>query len=438
MPDRVSGAFKGDISLKTQTSPMIKLTQNGLLQTLPGFEKKWTLAELLETCDPLAGEPLAARNEAMQKILPVAEELYGELSEAARLRYDFWKQLRPRRIEERKFEYTVKISGTYRWELTLNHEGLFYKDLTPLYGQQPGQVHEQLFSDFWFCGPLMPIPGLATRKWLVAHIRDAFLQSGSPAGYAHFKLFEYPHFVNMPQWEDGDYRAMGYVYLRPYGIEHGRSNWHDGLVYCGFISFERLLADPKGLERTISPEIQAEILEFLPIKTPTAANAEIEIEPNAESKRLFMENGGNLHYIGRDGFMDVYRATPAEEAAWRQELIEKYTRRLGVEDNETVLTGIAETLEYNGVKNLADLLCEAAKTATLKARQSIAQVLVQKFDPEKGAEVMLSLLDLEDEGSYWRNYVFNAFFRMRNSRLGFSCAVASAIDHPSKCVECGP
>ena len=31
-------------------------------------------------------------------------------------------------------------------------------------------------------------------------------------------------------------------------------------------------------------------------------------------------NGGNKMYIGKDGFLDVYRATVEEEAAWREKL----------------------------------------------------------------------------------------------------------------------
>ena len=87
-----------------------------------------------------------------------------------------------------------------------------------------------------------------------------------------------------------------------------------------------------------------------------------------------------------------------------------------MEGNETVLSGLAQTLQYNGVENVGDLLVEAAKTAAPKAKQALAKILAEKFDPERGAETLISLLEWEAETDYWRNYVFNSFFRMRDNR----------------------
>ncbi len=391
---------------------MIQFTENGIRQEL-GTTKKWSVAELLEAYEPLSGEPLAVRNEAMKALIPLAEELYGELSETALLRYDFWKQLLPRRIAEQKFMYTTKVTNTYEWELTINPEGLFYKDVSPEYSQVPGKVHEQLFSDFWFFGPLLPIPDLQVRKQLVANIRNAFAQVGSPASYKHFELFEYPMGLDGPSWEEGDHNAMDFGIVRIYGIEMGATNWREGLVYLSYTSFEQFLTRPDGLGAKLSPGFKAAIENYLGRRAkrqqaPGASDNEI-------SKQLFMESGGNVHNIGRDGFMEEYKATAAEEAAWRAELIEKYTQRLGEEDNETVLASLAETLAYNGVKNVSERCCEAAKTATPKAQQAIAELLIKKFDAEKGAEVLIDLLKYEAEESYWRNYVFNRLFRMRDN-----------------------
>ncbi|MEZ4934453.1 MAG: hypothetical protein R2788_20290 [Saprospiraceae bacterium] len=400
---------------------MLTFLENTILQQIDGFERNWTVPELLETYNPLAGEPLAVRNEAMKRLLPMAEMVYDELSEAAILRYEFWKQLQPRRIEEHQYKYSVKISQAYQWELTLHAEGLFYKDLTPQFGQTPGKVHEQLFSDFWFYGPLKPLPDLSTRKWLVAHIRNAFLQVG-PVSQKHFQLFEYPNLIDTPKWEEGGAVSQDYVIMRPFGIEYGRSNWHDGLVYTGFISFERFLADPVAVEHLISPVIRTELLAYLtpkacppPKKETTAWEERFTVQP-LDPKQLFMESGGNIHNIGRDGNLDSYHATPAEEALWRAELIEKYTERLQLEENETVLRLLAQSLEYNSVKNISDLLYEAGKNASPKQQQSIAQLLIKEYDIEKGATLLITMLGYEDEESYWRNYVFNRMFRMRDSK----------------------
>ena len=106
------------------------------------------------------------------------------------MRYDFWKQFNPDRIVEQKFQYTTKVTNTYQWELTIDSKGLHYKDISGDYTSQLGALTDQLFSDFWFYGPLLPIPDLSLRKLLVATIRNAFIQAGSPASYKHFELFK--------------------------------------------------------------------------------------------------------------------------------------------------------------------------------------------------------------------------------------------------------
>ena len=397
---------------------MLEFKENTLHQTTGSFHKIWTIPELLETHDPLPGEPLAERNAAMQQVIWMAEEMFSDLSEAARLRYDFWKLLMPRRISEQRFEYTTKITNTYHWELTINELGLFYKDISGEYDGRAGRVSEQLFSDFWFYGPLLPIPDLQVRKQLVAAIRNAFVQAGSPASYKHFDLFEYPQQPVSPMhWTFGDYKASDDIIVRDYGIELSSSNWRDGLAWLGFLSFEHFLTVPPPAGSIITPEIRAGIEKFLTRKaTPQRTEDQTAQDDNAVSKRLFMDNGGQVHYIYLDGDGAKYSASPNEEAAWRAELIEQYTRRLSEEDNEPTLVHIARGLELNGVKNVGDLLFQATKKASPKVKQTLAKLLVDKTDPERGAEVLISLLEYEAETDYWRNYVFNSFFRMRNNQ----------------------
>lgn len=392
---------------------MVQFSINNIVQEVYGVKRTWTIPELLETYEPLGGEPLAERNEVMKRILPSAEEQFSQLSETARLRYEFWKQLRTTRIEERSYRYSVTISDTYRWELTINPSGLFYKDLTPMYGQQAGQVHEQLFSDFWFYGPLMPVPDLETRQQLVANIRNAFLQVG-PVSQQHFPLFEYPALPIDRFWEEGDHNRKDFVNLRPFGIEFGAQNWHDGLMYLVFVPFERLLADAKALEKWISPGIQSEILQHLSVKGSSPLRQQSE-EKNPESKRIFMENGGMHHYIMRD-YADTYKPGPGDEERWRKELVADYSERLKTEDKREVLYHLATALRYSGVANLEALLLEAAKGPNLKARQAIGQVLAELFNSDAGAEVTLSLLEFEQESDYWRNYVFSALGNMRDNK----------------------
>ncbi len=397
---------------------MLELTENTIIQTPGGQAKIWTIPELLETPDPLPGEALAERNKAMQQAVVMAAEVYSELSETALLRYDFWKQLQPQRISEQRFEYTTKVTNTYHWELTINEAGLRYKDISGEYNAMPGKVSEQLFSDFWFYGPLLPIPDLNLRKLLVATIRNAFMQAGSPASYKHFDLFEYPvQPVSPLHWVIGDYKVNDFITVRDYGIETGASNWHDGQLYLDYCSFENFLTVPPREGSIITPEIRAEIEKLIARQT-TSERAEDRAAPddNAESKRLFMDNGGQTHYIHLDGFGDVYKATAVEEAAWRAELIEQYTRRLSEEDHETTLAHIASTLGLNGVENVGDLLFEAAKTANPKVQQALAKIQIEQYDAERGAEALIALLEYETETDYWLNYVFNSFFKMRDNR----------------------
>ena len=135
-----------------------------------------------------------------------------------------------------------------------------------------------------------------------------------------------------------------------------------------------------------------------------------------ESKRLFMENAGQVYQIHRDGFGDRYHATPAEENQWRRELIEQYDRRIREEDNGVVLAQIARNMQANYVRDVEDRLVEAATHAQPLARLGLAEALFEVFNSERAAEMLISLLDLQAEGDYWRNLVFNAFARMRDNR----------------------
>lgn len=424
---------------------MLKFTDTGIQQSTPGFEKDWSIPALLETYNPLQGETLYVRNGAMRRSVELAMEMYSDLSEAARLRYDFWKQIRPERIEKEEFKYSVKITNTYQWALTINAEGLFYKDISGQFSPRPGTIYEQLFSDFWFYGPLMPLPDLHTRKWIIAKIRNAFIQAGSSASYQHFQCFEYPNFPVSPlQWTDGDEKVSDFVTVRDFGIEWGRSNWHDGLVYLNFLSFEHFLTVPLPEYVPITPEIHVEINELINAKIASdKANisrsdafrqAQTErlgfpvgehhseksnkarLAATAESKRLFMDNGGQTHYIFLDGDGDRYSATPAEEAEWRVELLEQYAKLIQKEEKGSILVHISRNMGYNGATNVEALLLAAAENASPKAKQGLAQALVEVCNSDKGAEILISLLELEAQDSNWRDYVFNSFFRTRKNR----------------------
>jgi len=210
---------------------------------------------------PLKFEPLAVRHKAMIALLPIAEAAYKNLSETGRLCYDFWRLIQPERIVERRFKYTTKVVDTYDWSLTLSSKGLVYKDKSKEFCTSD-TVYRQLLSDFWFYGPRMPIPDLSIRQQLVAGIRSAFREDG-PVATRHFPLFEYPNTKHELGWKTGDTKVQDFVYVRNYGIEIGQTNWHDGLVFLDFVSFERFLTG-QGLEdHRFKPNVKTAIQEHL-------------------------------------------------------------------------------------------------------------------------------------------------------------------------------
>ena len=384
---------------------MLQFNGNTIQQHTPSFEKDWSIPELFETYNPLPGETLSARNDAMRRSVDMAMEIYSDLSETALLRYDFWKQLRPERIEPEEFKYSIKITDTYQWTLTINAEGLFYKDVSGQFSQRLGTIYEQLFSDFWFYGPLMPLPDLHTRKWIIAKISNAFIQAGSPASYQHFQFFEYPSFPVSPlHWTDGDAQVSDFVTVRDFGIEWGRSNWHDGLVYLNFLSFEHFLNVPLPEYVPITPTMCSEINALIQ-KAQKASEKAVTVRPNeeeptagltysgehysekstitqhadnSESKQLFMDSGGQTHYIFLDGNGDRYSATPAEEAKWRKELLEHYAKRIQEEDNPAIRGHIAHIMQINGATNVEALLLAAAENALQKPNCDKVTKIIKK------------------------------------------------------------
>lgn len=243
---------------------MLYFTENTLTQESPTGSKTWPLPELLETPNPLYDLPLVDRNAALRKAADIVDKNVAVLSERAQLQVDFWKNFQPEKISECTYIYPSTEGSTNRWELTINALGLLYKDISGEYYYPSGHVSEQLFSDFWFYGPLEPVPELKLREKILSQLRDAFLNPDGPAAKAHFELFEYPALTDSGlYWEEGDHKRMDFVAVRSNGIESGYSTWRDTQPMVGFISFERFLHEPPGPYTSFTPEIRAKIEQFL-------------------------------------------------------------------------------------------------------------------------------------------------------------------------------
>ncbi|MDX1912649.1 MAG: hypothetical protein SFV22_14245 [Saprospiraceae bacterium] len=314
---------------------MLIFQENSILQKTSWTEKNWTVAELLETADPFSGEPLADRNEAMQKVVEMAARSPLELSETAQCQLDFWIHFECREMERHTAIFRATVDDNYRWEVTINELGLYYRDISGQYQDTPGAVMEQLFSNFWFYGPLRPLPDLQLREKLVGLLRQCFRQADCLSAQRHFALFEYPqHSLEGLQWEEGDHVRRDYVAVRPFGIELSHTTFRDGWSGTGFISFEKFLHLPPAERPYFSPEIRTKI----------------------------------ERHLGRTAV-----GSPLETA-------------------ETV-----------------------PMPPTPREKMDEAEALLQNPNSEEGASILISLLEYEAESDYWRNYVFNRFFRLRDN-----------------------
>ena len=141
------------------------------------------------------------------------------------------------------------------------------------------------------------------------------------------------------------------------------------------------------------------------------------VETNARSKELYLGNNGKLHRIYLEGYEDEYHATPAEQAAWKEELIARNLAGLRTERNDILLGSLLETLHYHDAAGDAErILLERAAKGDLRDRQAVAYALWHGAQNEKGVELLLGLLREDDPDRYWRDYVFNTLFQLRDSR----------------------
>ena len=154
-------------------------------------------------------------------------------------------------------------------------EGLLYRDISGEYSQGRNQVYTQSFSDFWFYGPLLPVPDTDTRKGAIAIIRNAFLQTGGDAYNAHFQIFEYPKYANAPQWISGDHETSKFVNIRNYGVDYGAQNFRDGLLSLNYLSFEHCLNRPDFARQCLGEAVRVEIENRLSLHSRLQATPEL-------------------------------------------------------------------------------------------------------------------------------------------------------------------
>jgi hypothetical protein len=87
------------------------------------------------------------------------------------------------------------------------------------------------------------------------------------------------------------------------------------------------------------------------------------------SKELYMMNGGNKLYIYKDGFGDVYNATPSEETEWANEYITTTLLKIETETNLTTLKFAIESLRFHHYPAVNDLLIRKLEGSTSPQRK---------------------------------------------------------------------
>lgn len=129
------------------------------------------------------------------------------------------------------------------------------------------------------------------------------------------------------------------------------------------------------------------------------------------SKQLYIMNGGNKLYIYKDGFGDVYEATPEEEAAWAEEVVAGALAKIDTEENSVSLSNAVENLAFHKYKGLRSLLMVKMGEANPNRKLALAAALATLNNHEKDAE----LVDASTT-AYSDEYTAEAFDAVRDRR----------------------
>jgi hypothetical protein len=110
--------------------------------------------------------------------------------------------------------------------------------------------------------------------------------------------------------------------------------------------------------------------------------------PPFTNKELYIMNGGNKQYIGRDGFMDVYNATPAEEAEWAREVVANALHVVDTGINSINIKFAIDNLVFQNYHALEDLLVIKMKDANPVRQIAFANSLWTFFNYPQSFEII--------------------------------------------------
>ena len=110
------------------------------------------------------------------------------------------------------------------------------------------------------------------------------------------------------------------------------------------------------------------------------------------SKQLYMMNGGQKYFIGRDGFADVYDASLAEEQQWEKEVIALSLARIEKEENSSLLEMAISNLIYHNYNGLDALLLDSIIEASASRQIIFAAALWKSENFDSRYKIIFPIL----------------------------------------------
>jgi len=136
------------------------------------------------------------------------------------------------------------------------------------------------------------------------------------------------------------------------------------------------------------------------------------------NRELYIMNGGNKLYIYKDGFGDVYHATPAEEAEWAKEVIASALVKIDTSENSVELNSAIENLRFHKYEGLGALIQSKFKK-TSPAWRAVLETITSHADiysvSEEEKHVQMIYQDLVQHGNDRMNDVFSRFGNFKNN-----------------------
>ncbi len=106
------------------------------------------------------------------------------------------------------------------------------------------------------------------------------------------------------------------------------------------------------------------------------------------SKELYLANSGQKLYIYKDGFGDVYKATPEEEAEWAKEVVAINVAKIQNDNNRVSLQFAIEALQYHKYAGLEDLLLKSLQNTTAPRQIVFAAALWNMVSNQQSFDII--------------------------------------------------